>query len=52
MMRTIDFMRKEYGALLAVFVSLAASGAVVEVQPVNGNTTTLQEYVSQRDSLL
>ena len=45
-------MRNVYGALLAVLASLVVHGAVVEVSPVNGNTTTLQEYVSQRDSLL
>ena len=45
-------MRNVYGALFAVLASLVVHGAVVEVSPVNGNTTTLQEYVSQRDSLL
>ena len=45
-------MRNVYGALFAVLASLVVHGAVVEVSPVNGNTTTLQVYVSQRDSLL
>ena len=32
-------MRNGYGALFALFVSLAAHGGVVEVGPVEGNAT-------------